>query len=104
AIFGESHFALIDIFVHCFGASALVAFFWHRAAQPRSRRWWIGLAGAALFASAAIAVKWTGAAALGVIALVSTWDWVKSKDGKTYGTRAGVMAGLGLVLYVCVFA
>ncbi|RMF67341.1 MAG: phospholipid carrier-dependent glycosyltransferase [Calditrichaeota bacterium] len=76
----ESRAGLINIFAVFFSLLAYDLFLRSRAPFPRKPRW-LYLAGAGAASGAAAAVKWIGAASLGVILLTYAWSWLRRRRG-----------------------
>lgn len=65
----QSKFIFIDIFLLFFGALALCFFFLYQREKSFSKKWYFLLVLAGISAGLAASVKWTGLAALGIIAI-----------------------------------
>jgi dolichyl-phosphate-mannose--protein O-mannosyl transferase len=92
-----SRFALLDSFLLLFGFGALWCYL---RARRRGRRW---LVAAALLAGAALSVKWTGLAFVGLILLAEGWHWLRARDAAGI-VRIGAVGALAAAVYVASFA
>jgi dolichyl-phosphate-mannose-protein mannosyltransferase len=92
-----SRFALLDSFLLLFGFGAIWC--WLRA----RRGGWPWLAAAALLAGAALSVKWTGLAFIGLILLAEALRWLRAPQ--TAGVlRIGAAGAIAAAVYVASFA
>jgi dolichyl-phosphate-mannose-protein mannosyltransferase len=104
AIFAESHFGLIDIFVPFFGLLAVICFLKHRKKLPFDKSWWLWLLCSALSAAAAIGVKWTGGSAMLVIGILTLIDAVEEKQLLAPIIKLASIALVCVAVYVALFA
>lgn len=103
ALFAESHFALIDIFVPVFGFAGLIFFLKHRDTPSYSRRWWLFLALAAVGGTSAASVKWTGIGALVVMGIATLIECVEQKAWKTLFARFGILVSISVIFYASLY-
>ena len=92
-----SRFALIDAFVLLFGFGALWCYL-----HGRDRGWW-WLIGTALLAGAAVSVKWTGLAFVGLVLIDEGARWLRAPKAAGFVRMAAIVL-LGLTVYVACFA
>ncbi|MDE3151750.1 MAG: phospholipid carrier-dependent glycosyltransferase [Gemmatimonadota bacterium] len=103
ALVAESRILVPDSMLLLFALSAVTAFLSarRRAGGARGRR----LGAAALFAGLAVATKWTGLSALGIIGLIWLVDAWRARDGWGRAAREGaLLVGIPVALYLAVFA
>lgn len=92
-----SRFALLDSFLLLFGFGALWCYL---RARRRGRRWFVA---AALLAGAALSVKWTGLAFVGLILLAEGWQWLRARNAAGI-VRIAAATALAAAVYVANFA
>ncbi|MDO8558581.1 MAG: phospholipid carrier-dependent glycosyltransferase [bacterium] len=104
AIFAESRFGLIDIFVPFFGFLALLCFAHHRKKEPYGKMWWLWLFGSAIAGSLAVATKWTGGGALLVIGFIMFTEIAERRLLKLFFIRLLSLCVVTAGVYMAFFA
>lgn len=104
AILTQSRLILMDVFLMVFGFLGLWLLLLARKKQAFSKSWlWLSVA-ASLSLTAGFAVKWTGLIFIGVAGFILLFDWLKTKRGKVFFGQAGILLGVGFILYYLIFA
>ncbi|HEY0994951.1 MAG TPA: phospholipid carrier-dependent glycosyltransferase [Gemmatimonadaceae bacterium] len=106
----QSRFMLPDVLLVAFGIAAVVTWLGGRAAAgdasgdaPPVR--WVRLVGAGVLAGMAMAVKWTGLSALGLIVAVELWEGVRGRRRLRAAIWRALATGAAAVTtYLLVFA
>jgi len=98
ALLVESRFILMDSMLVLAGLAALYFYLIARKSSGRAR--WLWLALAATAAGMSVSIKWTGANALAVIALILLWD---QHTRRTSWTRRAAELGIIIIIPVLIY-
>lgn len=105
ALLVESRFILIDSMLILFGLTALTCFLIARGRSGRMHVLFLILS--ALFSGLAVSTKWTGLAAIGLIAVIWLGDHVRHRRQFSWPNRfteAGILILIPLIVYMASFA
>lgn len=102
ALIADSRFALLEPLLIGFGLIAISLYL--AARRSSGNRRWLMLAFSAFAAGCAIAVKWTGASALGLIAVAWFFEERRTRVHRRAAIEGATLAGIPLVVYVATFA
>lgn len=99
SLVAQSRFILLDSFLLLFGFSALLFYFIYK---ENARIKYLFLSG--IMAALAVSVKWTGAAFLGIIAVMQIYEFVKTPRTKSLIYTPLALLAIPFVIYFSIFA